>query len=305
MTESIEYVHIAVYFRHRIDSPGEVMLSVAERLEQEFLPSSVDVLLFASDGPGVPREWETEDGGARKLHIGFEKCSDCRVDHRTAPMLSTCTDGSLTQERPGAKRKFIDYLWHVNYDEELETPVGQDDSTMQIVFRLDNFNDRSASRDACSQLVVDCLRICCEAGQVYYGLVDVADHRETGGGSYYAQDNIEMRSSRLSRLVEKSLWRSLGRERRKFVRGVFWGNFFGDELLERLGSKERFRDRYVAHARTQIREWQSLTTEMPGGLYVRISGAPQDEAYGCGIPRVGAENAVWLHNELRAINALI
>jgi hypothetical protein len=201
----------------------------------------------------------------------------------------------------------VDYDWAVLYYHEDTGPPDLDqwDADLVTTVRLSLFTDDRSGREASRALVDDIVRIASDSGPVYYLLVDVASMNETGADGIYKRRGTPILEGRcLARIIEKERWRELRQQRREYVRGVFWGNYLNARLLERLGGKESFRKRYLDFAKTTVREWSMLVTDTPaGGLFVRISRDPLDQSHHRVAP-IGAENAVWLHRELRGIGAL-
>ena len=300
----IEYAHVVAYFRRDLTNPIQLTQCVTERLED--VPGEGEFALV------IHSDVEVHEEGAslKPLMDNFRRLSDGEQVKRVL----------VTRQRRDAEAKFVDYLWLVEYMAEEVYEVAQDDCRMVSTVRLNGFlpdvakvnhdedlkmfmSESSRGREASRDLLDDIVRLMCGCPELYYLLVDIAPMEETGAdGIYHPESHPHVSPRSPARDIEAKKWTRLREKRRDFVRGVFWGNYLGPEMLERLGGKESFRRRYIEKAKQEVLNWRSLVQDTPhGGLFVKISRDPLDEVDG----RIGGELAVWLHDEFRRIGALL
>lgn len=301
----IEYVHIVAYFVRNPPAPFAAAAAIARTIELCVGEGRVSSLLLASPGTMPGPGWEERKYG----EWAFTKKAD-RLDGVLTTVNDPATESRVwstlfERQHNGAKRKLLDYDWAVVYDHENDFPQFQWDADLAITVRLDLL--KNTGPRAARALVDDLVRLCIESGDVYYLLTDVAELGLTGAdGVYHREGTPNVPPTSLARAVEKVLWQDLRQDRRDYVRGVFWGNYLGPRLMERLGGRDPFRERYLAHAKQHLRLWENLATNMPGGgLFVKISDDPMDESSVYNVAHLGMETAVWLHRELRRVGALL
>lgn len=120
--------------------------------------------------------------------------------------------------------------------------------------------------------ILDLLRLHIESAAesgAFYGLVDYSKAVETcDGGTYGSVIHLD---APLRSIVEQSIWLQQG-VRQKRVRGVYWGNYLSNELLEKLGGN--LAEEYREQAQNLNGDPTGLVWEFPGGTFVSISLDP-------------------------------
>ena len=146
-----------------------------------------------------------------------------------------------------------------------------------------------------------------------YGYVEIGDWSEIlEGGAYQATMGNLLR---WRQMLEYNVWQAHGMLpsgfniwREKYpVKGVYWGNYFGPRVLERIGGTERIK----AHIDERCKEdpRNGWYRDMPGGaLFLALSDRISDALYlpGGGQSAMRAmTNAVWLWSVLREANVML
>jgi hypothetical protein len=129
-----------------------------------------------------------------------------------------------------------------------------------------------------------------------YGLIDLSASDDCYGGMVYEPYFVQ--NARLHRWVEGVKWLYASSKRRDQARGIYWGNYFGVPILERLGGREDFLSRFRQQARYQDGRPSARIWEFTNGVFVSLCIDP----LGCrpGLPLDGwaAQNMHWLVLEL-------
>lgn len=108
-----------------------------------------------------------------------------------------------------------------------------------------------------------------------YGFIDLSHSRDACAGFVYTGPRVEKMSMR--RCCEDLTWRLANRSGVRTSRGIFWGNYFGAEMLKKLGG-QKFVDEY----RELTRDSQgtpggdALIWEFEKGLFVSLSRKPYE-----------------------------
>jgi len=130
-----------------------------------------------------------------------------------------------------------------------------------------------------------------------YGLVDVAASQDCCSGFVYT--SCWFGNSPLHRWVEDFKFRYACSKRRDQARGVYWGNYFGPAILERLGGRVPF----VARCRGYVQaatngQASALIWEFNNGVFVSLCLDPLGCKPGPPLDLCAAANFQWLVLEL-------
>lgn len=129
-----------------------------------------------------------------------------------------------------------------------------------------------------------------------YGLIDVSSSDDCYGGAVYDSgwvDNIP-----LHRWVEHVKWLSSRSQRQQQARGVYWGNYFGPAILDRLGGRERFLTRFRQQAQYPDGRASARIWEFNNGVFVSLCLDPLGCKPGQPLDGWAAHNMHWLVLEL-------
>ncbi len=105
-----------------------------------------------------------------------------------------------------------------------------------------------------------------------YGLFDLAASEDCYSGLVYTPNSS--RNAPLHRWIEHLRFVHGSSNRRDQVRGLYWGNYFGPAILERLGGRERFLSGFRSEARDAFGQPTSLVWEFTNGVFVSLSLDP-------------------------------
>jgi hypothetical protein len=132
----------------------------------------------------------------------------------------------------------------------------------------------------------------------FFGLVDVAIPTDAFAGSVYG--SAWPGNAPLARWVEQENWLWSISQKRDRVRGVYWGNYFGPEILLRLGGKEAFVEKFTSVARSHDGTPDAQCWSFANGVFVSLCLNPQDCRPGLplGIDFAAQRNLQWLVREL-------
>jgi hypothetical protein len=150
-----------------------------------------------------------------------------------------------------------------------------------------------------SQVVVEIFRKQLEIADQYgppYALVDVAASEDCYSGFAYV--SCFSLNNRMHRWSEQIKFLYSCTKRRDQARGVYWGNYFGPAILERLGGRERFLSRYREQARDAYGRPNALVWEFTNGVFVSLCQDPLGCKPGAPLDGAAGQNLHWLLLEL-------
>lgn len=138
-----------------------------------------------------------------------------------------------------------------------------------------------------------------------YGLVDMARAKDTSSGEHY-DVNYGTSGIPFQQLINMALWLEHSGCPLTRTRGVFWGNFLGRTMCERLGGASKVVQEYRAfQGRTHTNE--KIAEELAHhGALLCTSSHPIDCLRGDYMMLGGwsQQNGVWLHRRLRSADLL-
>jgi hypothetical protein len=150
-----------------------------------------------------------------------------------------------------------------------------------------------------SDAVVELFRKQLELADQYrppYAFVDVAASEDCYSGfsyvSYFSLNN------RLHRWSEHIKFLYACTKRRDQARGVYWGNYFGPAILERLGGRARFLARFREQAQDAFGRPNAWVWEFANGVFVSLCMDPLGCKPGQPLDGSAGQNLHWLLLEL-------
>jgi len=150
-----------------------------------------------------------------------------------------------------------------------------------------------------TNVVVELFRKQLELADQYcppYAFVDIAASEDCYSGFAYV--SCFSLNNRLHRWSEHIKFLYACAKRRDQARGVYWGNYFGPAILERLGGRDQFLTRYREQAQDTYGRSNAWVWEFTNGVFVSLCLDP----LGCepGRPLDGStgQNLHWLVLEL-------
>jgi hypothetical protein len=149
--------------------------------------------------------------------------------------------------------------------------------------------------------VIHILRRFCDVADAFSpicGLVDVARPKDACAGMVYGAEF--MANAPLARWIEHLSWLHSGARKRDRLRGLYWGNYLGPSVLERLGGREQFVETFEKNARDYDGTPNAHCWQLPKGLFVSLSLDPLDcrPTAPSGIQPAAEANLRWLLREL-------
>jgi len=129
-----------------------------------------------------------------------------------------------------------------------------------------------------------------------YGLIDVAAAEDCYGGMVYVP--FFFGNCYLHRRIEHEKWLYACSKRRDQARGVYWGNYFGPAILERLGGRQQFLERYRQQAQFDDGRCNALIWDFPNGVFVSLCLDPLGCKPGPPLDPSAGANGRWLAQEL-------
>lgn len=204
--------------------------------------------------------------------------------------MTGCGDLVITSVDAVPAPKRVEFLVQLNYAADTICCGSSAGPSVLLVFGLSYMSEDAVGR--LSALIVDQFTECARLVNAKYGIIDVADSMETGIGRWLGASD-QLYASFHRRLLRRLWAEEVGRKPK--VLGVFWGNLFGPEMIERLGG--------LAQLRAALHESSGSSypiRECPnGGAIVLLSERVTDFMY----PRLGItwrefDRAAWLHRRL-------
>ncbi|VTS00651.1 hypothetical protein [Tuwongella immobilis] len=150
-----------------------------------------------------------------------------------------------------------------------------------------------------SEAVVELFRTQLEIADQYsppYALVDVAASEDCYSGFAYV--SCFSLNNRLHRWSEHIKWLYACSKQRDQARGVYWGNYFGAAILDRLGGRERFLTRFREQTQDAFGSPNARIWEFPNGVFVSLCMDPLGCKPGQPLDGSAGQNLHWLVLEL-------
>jgi hypothetical protein len=129
-----------------------------------------------------------------------------------------------------------------------------------------------------------------------YGLIDVSASDDCYGGTVYGPPWVG--NSPLHRWVEHIKWLYALSKRRDQVRSIYWGNYFGSAILNRLGGREHFLGRFRRQAQYSDGRPSARVWEFANGVFVSLCMDPLRCKPGQPVEGWAGQNMHWLVLEL-------
>ena len=129
-----------------------------------------------------------------------------------------------------------------------------------------------------------------------YGFVNVAFADDVYGGLAYA--SVWFQNIPLHRWVEQRNWLHTISRRQDMARSIYWGNYFGPKILDRLGGRERFLKRFRKETEFKDGSTSAIVWEFTNGVFVSLCLDPLGCRPGKPLDFAADFNMDWLHTEL-------
>jgi hypothetical protein len=129
-----------------------------------------------------------------------------------------------------------------------------------------------------------------------YGLIDLAPSEDCYAGMCYVSTWVQRLP--LHRWMEQGNWVYAASKKGDRARGIYWGNYFGPRILQRLGGREHFVRRYREQAQSTDGSIDALIWEFTNGVFVSLCRDPLGCKPGEPLDFSAMFNLRWLHHEL-------
>lgn len=139
----------------------------------------------------------------------------------------------------------------------------------------------------------------CSAFNPFYGFIDVGlIHDAHAGAAYSSIPNVGVSIQQKVQMNEWVYNGALGRDK---ARSIYWGNYFGPKILNRLGGAEAFKRRFAKATQLLDGGSSGMLHEYGDSVYVALSRDPQNAIPSCGgmlsNPLLD-DNLLWLQRDL-------
>lgn len=203
---------------------------------------------------------------------------------------------NLLVPAPNSRGKSNEFIWLLDYQPD---PISQVhfEPTLGVHFGLPFLtNAQSVRLRSFSELLTESV---VENSELGHALADVGAVSMTGrGGLYHSQVPLYVP---LDRIIRRYAWLRLGEQRKRKLRGVFWGQVLSVWMVEQLGGPDRFLEEYRL---LEDPVNTDLARTFPdGSMFVCLSNSPLDvrppnpfstpPVIGPLPPMI--DRAVWLH----------
>lgn len=142
-----------------------------------------------------------------------------------------------------------------------------------------------------------------DAQAPFYGFIDLSRPEESTAGHSYGP--IRLHPISLASWTQQGLWVQVVNEGRDEARGIFWGNYFGPRILEKLGGRERFLERFREFTTLKDGTRCAMEWEFTNGVFVGLSLDPLNCTPGELFETHARHNFVNLHNDLSRHSVLM
>lgn len=143
------------------------------------------------------------------------------------------------------------------------------------------------------------------AGECWYGVADIASAADSMGGGYFISGRPGGPMS-WHRGLEVYDWHPEGVIHRR-PRGVYWGNYFGREILAKVDRQGDLVERFLAHRFSKFGKDRQRAFRWSNGAFLCMTHWPRDMYKFYTFPPNAdneLEKAVWLKGELRKASLL-
>lgn len=129
-----------------------------------------------------------------------------------------------------------------------------------------------------------------------YGLIDLATGDDAFAGLLYS--SLWILRAPMHRWLEQGNWVYAASKKGDRARGIYWGNYFGPKILDRLGGRDDFVRRYREQATLPDGSVGAHIWEFPNGVFVSLCLDPLGCKPGDPMDFGAMFNLQWLHHEL-------
>lgn len=188
-------------------------------------------------------------------------------------------------------------VWYLTYHEHLSQYSTVMDPYIHLFLTLDRFQWQCISLQ---QFIVRFFELGAETGRCYGGLADPGRWRDLMGYCYH---DFCAGSVAHERQLNDCAWIRSGNERRKLVRGVYWGTMLPAHCVKKLGGFNVLSSNWLANCVPTARVHPHCMRLPRGGAWLTLTNEPGDVRTGSTPSEL--YSAAWLHNALRKAGLLL
>ena len=171
----------------------------------------------------------------------------------------------MSPHRPTGLKELV---WYLAYDENPRQFATDLDPYVHLFITIDRMSWRGMGL---RQFITSFFEICAATGVSYGGIADPTRWGESMGRCYH---DFCAGTVPLNRLLDNFNW-VRSRQRRKYVRGVYWGTMLPSRVVRRLGGLTKVRKRWVSAENDSNR---SRAYSLPNGaVFLTITDAPVNQ----------------------------
>ena len=148
--------------------------------------------------------------------------------------------GGGAEQRKDADRPGCDLDFYIHLHPESRCASGFTPPNFQLAVS-DNWR-RQIAHNSLLQVLRNNFEIL-DSRSPFYGFIDIDRPEETFPGLMYTA--LGCGNAPLSRFVDRAQWLRSVALKREQARSIYWGNYFGPRLLQKLGGRSAFLDAYV------------------------------------------------------------
>jgi molybdenum-dependent DNA-binding transcriptional regulator ModE len=230
---------------------------------------------------------------SRKMRLGDPSVFDGWLKQDDRPILG----GGLC-ESPWAERPLCDADFHLSLTDASRCIFGKTLPAFHCAVSS-QWIERTGESEML-RLFLDNFEVF-DASAPLYGLIDLSRPEESFAGMMYT--SILQLLAPLNQWVEQANWVNSIEQGKHQARGIYWGNYFGRRLLERLGGAKRMTSGILSHLPRADGQPSAIVREYQNGVFLSLS--PKMSDYFPGNPLCNDSNLIWLHRTLCAAGALV
>ena len=131
-----------------------------------------------------------------------------------------------------------------------------------------------------------------------YGCLDVSSAADSQAGLVFG--SLVVRGASLRLLIEQARWLEKLNTGETAVRGLFWGNYFGHQIVEALNQQfeNGFVEAYSQQAKFSDGSPSAIIEEFANGVFLSIGNSPLECVPGNRLELATQLNVAWLTNSL-------
>jgi hypothetical protein len=142
-----------------------------------------------------------------------------------------------------------------------------------------------------------------DRSQPFYGFVDLDRTEDIYNG--YPYGSIEIANAPMDRSVDQARWLRSVNLKRHQARSVYWGNYFGNVILDKVGGREAFLSYYREKTTSRHGTPTVLIWEFTNGVFVSLSEDTSDCVPGGLVSTLVKWNIKWLYDRLAEGHAIV